>query len=269
MALPRLLVVNPNTNAGMTAAIERAAREAAGGAAQVEVIRAANGPESIEGQFDGVVSAYWALEAVLGHPGPVDGCLVACYSHHPVTGALREALAAPVVGIMEASILTALPLGHRFAIVTTSARWRPLLEEGVRTLGFADRCAGVRSTGLAVLDLERLPAAEVIARICQEARKAVEVDGADVVCLGCAGMAGLKEAVSEVTSVPVIDGVRAGIALLTGLALSGMRTSPRRLYAEVHRRKPAGGLPPAITAHYTAPGKSTAETPQEVFDEHR
>lgn len=239
----------------MTAGIRRSALEAAGERAQVDVIRAVHGPESIEGQFDEVVSAYWTLEAVLAHPGSVDGCLVACYSHHPVTGALREALAAPVIGIMEASILTALTLGHRFGIVTTSARWRPMLEEGLSTLGFADRCAGVRSTGLAVLDLEHLPEEQVIERVCDEARAAVESDRAEVICLGCAGMAGLEEAVSAATRVPVVDGVRAGIALLIGLAEGGMTTSARLLYSEVLRREFVPGLPPAITAHYAAPAR--------------
>lgn len=258
MAVPRLLVVNPNTSIQMTDAIERVARDAPGGPAQIDVIRAAHGLDSIEGQFDEVVSAYWALEAVLQHPGPVDACLVACYSHHPLIGALREALSAPVMGIMEASILTALPLGHRFAIVTTSARWQPLLLEAVRILGFTDRCASVRSTGLAVLDLERLPDNEVIARVCEEAWKAIKADGADVVCLGCAGMASLEAAVFEATHVPVIDGVRAGIALLAGLACARLKTSPLKLYGSVLRRESVSGVPPAIRAHYAAPDKSTS-----------
>jgi allantoin racemase len=249
----RLLVINPNTSREMTATILAAARSVAGPGVPVEAISPINGPDSVEGRFDEVVSAYWTLDAVLPVAADYDGLIVACYGMHPVIGALREALSQPVVGIMEASILHALPLGDRFSIVTTSPRWQPLLEEGVRVLGLERRCASVRSSGLAVLDVVALPAEEVRARLCAEARAAVEEDGAEVICLGCAGMAGLELAVAEVTGVPVIDGVRAAMALVRGLVDTGARTSKRTLYRPLNPRAPVG-LPPGIMSTYRQQG---------------
>lgn len=249
----RLLIVNPNTSHEMTETIQIAARAAAGAAVTVDAICPDQGPESIEGVFDEVVSAYWTLDKVLRVANEYDGFIIACYSAHPAIGALREALTQPVLGIMEASILHALPLGSRFSIVTTSPRWQPLLEEGVRLLGVESRCASVRSSGLAVLDLDRLPADEVRTRLIAEARAAVEEDGAEVICLGCAGMAGLEEGIRAATGVPVIDGVRAAVALLQSLVSTGARTSKRKLYRPVDRR--AGiGLPAGIALEYTAGG---------------
>src|SRR5205085_4296331 len=140
---------------------------------------------------------------------------------HPAIEAIREATVVPTMGIMEASILYGLPLGSRFSIVTTSPRWQPLLEEGVRLLGVESRCASVRSSGLAVLDLERLPPDVVRARLSDEANAAVVEDGAEVILLGCAGMAGLEEAVANAARVPVVDSVLAGVTMVGALARSG------------------------------------------------
>src|SRR5258708_21954971 len=51
----------------------------------------------------------------------------------------------------------------------------------------------------------RLPQDEVCARLAAEARLAVEMDGAEVILLGCAGMAGLQESVASAAGVPVVD----------------------------------------------------------------
>lgn len=248
----RLLVVNPNTSAAMTATILTAARAAAGAGVQVDAVEPARGPASVEGRLDELVSGYWALDTVLPVAGQYDGFVVACYGHHPLIGALREALSQPVVGIMEASILQALPLGDRFSIVTTSPRWQPLLEEGVRVLGVEARCASVRTTGLAVLDLAALPPEQVRARLREAARAAVAEDGAEVICLGCAGLAGLEADVAKAAGVPVIDGVRAGVAIVRGLVESGLTTSKRRLYQRPEPR-PAPGLPAGIAPLYAQP----------------
>jgi allantoin racemase len=248
----RLLVINPNTSPEMTETIGIAARADVGPELALDVVCPQRGPASIEGRFDEVVSAYWTLDMVMPLADAYDGFVVACYGPHPVIGALREALPRPTMGIMEASILHALPLGDRFSIITTSPRWQPLLEEGVRLLGVESRCASVRSSGLAVLDLEELPEEEVRERLCAEARGAVEQDGAEVICLGCAGMAGLEEAVREAAGVPVIDGVRAAVALVQSLVATGARTSKRNLYRPVDPR-PAAGLPRGIAIGYGTP----------------
>ena len=248
----RLLLINPNTSADMTATIlaaGRAALPAASADVIIDAIQPARGPASIEGQLDEVVSAHWALDVVLPIADQYDGFIVACYSHHPLTAALREALDQPVVGIMEASILHALPLGERFSIVTTSPRWQPLLSEGVRVLGFEQRCASVRSSGLSVLELGSLPADVVRQRLCEEAVAAVHRDGASVICLGCAGMAGLEAAVSAAAGVPVVDGVRAGVLLMRSLVESRARTSKKGLYSPP-LGQPAVGLPAGIAPLY-------------------
>jgi allantoin racemase len=247
---PRLLVVNPNTSRPMTATIEQSARLAGRAiGVEVDVVCPEYGPESIEGRFDEIVSAYWTLDCVMRVADGYAGFVVACYGPHPAIEALREAVEAPAMGIMEASILYALPLGARFGIVTTSPRWEPLLAEGVKLLGVEGRCAGIRSSGLAVLDLDRLPGQEVCARLAEAARAAVVEDGAETILLGCAGMAGVEEAVASASGVPVVDSVRAGVTVVGALARSGARTSKRNLYRAVDPR-PRAEVPPGIARVY-------------------
>jgi allantoin racemase len=256
----RLLLINPNTSAHMTAAIlaaGRAALSVTSAGVVVEAIQPDRGPASIEGQLDEVVSAHWSLDAVLPVADRYDGFIVACYSQHPLIGALREVLEQPVVGIMEASILHALPLGEKFSIVTTSPRWQPLLEEGVRALGFERRCASVRSSGLSVLELGTLPAHHVRQRLCEEAVAAVQHDRASVISLGCAGMAGLEEEISAASGVPVVDGVRAGVLLVRSLVESRSRTSKTGLYSPP-LGQPAIGLPAGIAPQYAPTIPTTA-----------
>jgi allantoin racemase len=248
--MTRLLVVNPNTSREMTQTI-RTSADAAARAIDVQctTVCPVTGPESIEGRFDEIVSAYWTLDCVMQVAPDYDGVLVACFGPHPAIDGIREATSLPTMGIMEAAILYALPLGARFSIVTTSPRWQPLLEEGVHALGLDSRCASVRSTGLAVLDLERLPTEQVCKRLADEARLAVERDHAEVILLGCAGMAGLEDSVSAATGVPVVDAVWAGVVLVGALARGGARTSKRNLYRPVDRR-PGVDVPPGLARVY-------------------
>jgi allantoin racemase len=52
-----------------------------------------------------------------------------------------------------------------------------------------------------------------------------------VLCLGCGGMAGLDEAVSDRLGVPVVDGIAAAVTLGESLVRMGLRTSKVCTYA--------------------------------------
>jgi allantoin racemase len=121
-------------------------------------------------------------------------------------------------------------LGHRYSVVTTLDRAVPQIEDRLKLAGLLDRCASVRASGLGVLELEESPDCAVAA-IVDEAKRAVEGDRAEVICLGCGGMAALDAAVREATDVPVVDGVSAAVKLAESLVGLGLRTSKVRTYA--------------------------------------
>jgi allantoin racemase len=97
----------------------------------------------------------------------------------------------------------------------------------------------VRAAGISTLEVDNDPGGAVRA-VVAEARAAVQTDHAEVICLGCAGMAGLEEAITTELGVPVVDGVGAAVRLAEAIAGLGLRTSKVSTYAPP--------VPKAITA---------------------
>lgn len=219
----RILAINPNTTEAMTRDIESQARLYAAGDTEVEAISPRWGPASIEGHLEDELAAVATLEAIAERAGEYDGVIIACYGD-PGLYAARELSPVPVVGIAEASMLMACMVAHRFSVVTVLPRIRPMVEDVVARYGLTARCASVRATSLAVLDIERDPdAAE--REIAAEAARAIAEDGAEAICLGCAGMGPLDRRVQDTLGVPVIDGVAAAVKLLEALCGYGLATS--------------------------------------------
>jgi allantoin racemase len=210
----KILVINPNTSEEFNRKLDQAAKAYALPSTEVKVISPASGPKSIEGIYDEALSVKGTLEAFVDHEKEFDGFVLACYSDPVAVYALREITEKPVLGIAEASIHLACLLGNKFSIVTTNDRWRPLLHEAVRRYGVESRCASVRTTGLRVLDLEGEGGGAVEKAIEREALAAVKEDGAEVICLGCAGMSGFDKTLEQKIGVPVLDGFVCALKLL-------------------------------------------------------
>jgi allantoin racemase len=219
----RLLVINPNTSVEMTQDIHEEATRYARPGTEIETVSPAWGPRSIEGHADDIAAAAATLEVVAERSAEFDGLVIACFGD-PGLFAARELSAVPVVGIAEASMLTACTVAHRFSVVTVLPRVKPWIEDTVRLHGLEARCASVRTTPLTVLDCERDPAAAE-REIVRASRAAIEEDGAEAICLGCAGMGPLDKAVERALGVPVLDGVACAVKLLEGLVDYGLATS--------------------------------------------
>jgi allantoin racemase len=140
-------------------------------------------------------------------------------------------------------------LGNKFSIVTTNDRWEPLLHEAVRKYGVESRCASVRTTGLRVLDLEGEGEGAVEKAIEREALAAVKEDGAEVICLGCAGMSGFDKALEKKLGVPVLDGFVCALKLLELFDQYGIRHSKILTYA-APESKELTGLPSRFSKAY-------------------
>ena len=172
-----------------------------------------------------------------------DAVLVACFSVHPLVHRLAEQQGVrgklQVIGIFEAGILTALtllpkavtPSGTplKWGIVTTGKFWEAHLERGVEEflgfpLGAANaKFAGVVSTGLNAGDFHDGDPSVIKEKLTEAAKKLFQSARVHCVIMGCAGMAGLGEIIRQAAveeygevgdDVFIIDGVRAGVALL-------------------------------------------------------
>ncbi|WP_371345711.1 aspartate/glutamate racemase family protein [Ancylobacter sp. IITR112] len=234
----RILVVNPNTTASMTAKIGAAAQQAAAPGTQVIAVNPPDGPVSIEGYYDEVFSIPGLIGEMRRHPD-MDAYIIACFDDTGLDAA-RCATSAPVIGIGEAAFHMASLVAGRFGVVTTLARSVPAIEHNLKRYGLMERCARVRSSEVAVLELEE-PGSDAATRILEEMRRALAEDRAEAIVLGCAGMADLAARLSREVGVPVLDGVSCAVKLAEALVHLGLRTSKAGGYAPP-RAKPFTGI---------------------------
>lgn len=232
----RILFINPNTSEEFTERIQKIAQQYALPSTEVVAMNPRSGPRSIESIYDELLSSAGTLELVIAELDNYDAFVIACYSDHPTVYAVREITDKPVLGIAEATMYIACMLGYKFSIVTTNDEWGPLLWDAVHHYGLTGRCASVRTTGMAVLALES-GEQDTYSLILEGAKLAIDQDGAEVICLGCAGMAGMDKQLEAALGIPVIDGVVGALKLLEGLVGYGLRTSKRRAYATPARKE--------------------------------
>lgn len=187
-----------------------------------------SGPESIESYYDEYLAIPGILEEIRQSGEQIDAFVIACWGD-PGLEAAREITAKPVVGIAEASMYVANLVAARWGVVTTGHRVRTMIEETIHRTGFSHRCVSIRTTGLAVTDTETARAATLLA-LEQAGRLAIVEDHAEALCLGCAGMSGLDQALEKKLGVPVIDSVAAAVKIAESLAWLGKRNSKVSTY---------------------------------------
>src|SRR5262245_32703828 len=231
----KIIVVNVNTSRSMTDAIAEAAGRHASPGTTVVTLRPYFGAEEVDCNFESYLSAIAVMDRVLAYDKPYDAVILAGFGEHGRDG-LQELIDQPVVEICEASAHVAMMIGRAYSVVTTLQRSVPAIEDRLRLAGLSDRCASVRASGMSTREVDEDPEGAVLA-VVAEARKAVQIDRAEAICLGCAGMAGLEEAITTEVRVPVIDGVGAAVRLAEAVVGLGLRTSKISTYAPPDAKK--------------------------------
>ena len=224
----RLLIINPNTTASMTEKIGKAAKAAASAKTEVVAVNPPDGPVSIEGYYDEALSVPGLLRTIQT-AAPFDAVIIACFDDTGLDAA-RCLTDKPVIGIGEAAYHFASMIANKFSVVTTLARSVPALEHNLHRYGLFARCARVRSSEVAVLELEH-PGSDACLRISAEIGRAVDEDRAEAIVLGCAGMADLAGQLSAEHGLPVLDGVSCAVRMAEAMVGLGLRTSRLGGYA--------------------------------------
>jgi allantoin racemase len=226
----KIALINPNTTAAMTAMMDECARRVAAPGTQIMAVNPAMGPPSIEGWYDDALAVPGLLaELAAGERRGCDGSIIACFGD-PGLFAAREIARGPVIGIAEAAMHAACMIAPSFSIVTTLSRTRGLAAHLAERYGMQRFCRSVRAIDVAVLDLV-LPGSDARRLIVQECRNALDVDGAEAIVLGCAGMADLCDEIAATIGAPVVDGVTAAVKLVEALVALKLFTEKRGEYA--------------------------------------
>ena len=213
----RLLIINPNSTAAMTETIARQARGVIAAGTEIRAVNPKDTPPAIQGPEDGeacLPGLFRIFESEVAAWKP-DAIIIACFDDTGLD-VLKARATVPVIGIGEAAFHAAMLLGTRFSVVTTLPISVPVIDGNITRYGFAARCAAVRAAGVAVLELEDARDSAT-ASIDREIGIALVEDRADAIVLGCAGMAGLAEAMQDRHRVPVVDGVTAAVLLCEAL----------------------------------------------------
>lgn len=216
----KILCINPNSSLDMTQVIGNRCKQYSAENTEIATKCLSNGPSSLESYQKAAQAISQLLKEFAEWREQFDGFILACHSDIGVD-LLREMTPKPVIGMGEASMLYAAVLGHKFSILSLKRKAIPKKEDLVKKYGFEGRCASVRETGLGA----NTQPAEILQRLIQEGRKAVEEDGAEVLVLGCAGMGDLDDEIEKTLGVPVIDGVVSALMIVESLIRYGKKTS--------------------------------------------
>jgi allantoin racemase len=167
----------------------------------------AAGPTNYSSHHDFVLADISILAA--GLKAQKEGFDAVCIDTMSDSGmaALRSVLDIPVFGPGRASMLTALMLGDRFSIITMASHWKPLYKKTLDELGLHHKCASVRAIEVPPDNLGLLSGKEdkVFPLLVEAGRKAIEVDGADVLILGSTTMHQSHAHLRSHIPVPVIN----------------------------------------------------------------
>ncbi|MBB3139177.1 aspartate/glutamate racemase family protein [Halomonas organivorans] len=207
----RLLMLNGNINVAMTDWMARRAQAFYDGTVEVTAETAAQGVPYIASRRDCALAGGALVASLESHDLEAwDAVLLACFGE-PGLAAARECCSVPVVGMLEASVLSALQLGARFSIVTPGRRWPRMIEDVLHELGVGRQCLGI--TPVTIDDLA-LPAQrdEARERTAAAVREQATTLAPEVIIIGGAALAGLAAELEAPPGCRLVDSLDAALA---------------------------------------------------------
>ena len=211
-AKPRILLVNGNSSQSVT---DRMAALAAAAAPQLEFLPCTpqGGPAYVSTPADFALAAGKVVETIASavRDGEPDGCLIACFGEPGLLEARRR-FNFPVVGMAEGSMLTAMQLGGKFAILTLGEHWPAMLRDLAKLYGVQDRCVVIELVNGTAFELMANPRSAV-----ESVTAAAKKCGAPVVIIGGAALTGLACAIGPLPGIVLIDCLQASIAQMVAL----------------------------------------------------
>lgn len=210
---PQILVINPNSNEAVTRGISDALEPVRfAGGPEIVCHTLAEGPPGIETQ-EHVESVTLPLRRLVETTDDADAFVIACYSD-PGLHVCREATSRPVFGINESGVLTALARADRFGVIAIRQRSVRRHIRYLRQMGLLDRLAGERALEMSVA--ETVSGERTLDRMIAVGRELRDIDGAEVIVMGCAGMACHRRPLEAALGIPVIDPTQAAVAMAIG-----------------------------------------------------
>ncbi len=217
----KIMVINPNTSESMTEHIREALKRIKRSDTELTVVCAEKGPETIDSAYHEVCTIPSTLDLVKkANQEGYDAVIIAAFPD-PGLVAAKEISNIPVIGIEESTLHIAAMLGAKFSIMTTLRQRIPSKKDHVYMRGLEHFLAAVRSLDQSTAKNDADPE-KTKSRVVEVAKKAIEEDGAEVIILGCAGMAGYAPEIESKLHVPVLDPTAVALKLAEAMVDLGI-----------------------------------------------
>jgi Asp/Glu/hydantoin racemase len=211
-----ILVINPNSNEAVTDGLGDALDPFRFvGGPEIECLTLTEGPFGIESQLHADQVVLPLARLVESRPDAA-AFVIACYSD-PGIDACRSVARAPVFGIQESGLLTALARGDRVGIIAVAEPSIARHRSYMRRMGALDRVVAERPLNMTVDETAR--GNRTLDRLTEVGGQLLQ-DGADAIILGCAGMARHRAPLEDRLGVPVIEPTQAAVAMALGTVLA-------------------------------------------------
>jgi Asp/Glu/hydantoin racemase len=223
--MKQILVINPNSTEAVTRAMDAALDPLRSpGGPEIKSVTLAEGPPGIQSQRD-VDFVVPHLCRRIAAENQADAFVIACFSD-PGLHAARETTDRPVLGISECGMTTALNLGQRIGVIAVMRQGIPRHTRYFRAMGIAERIAGEVAVDLPVVELS--DETKTKARMLAVGQTLKDEHDADVLVMGCAGMARYRPALEDKLGIPVVDPTQAAVGMALSLVRLGIkpRTTP-------------------------------------------
>ena len=221
----RILVINPNSTEAVTRAIDTACEplRMSGGPA-IECMTLTEGPPGIETQqhVDSVIAPL--VQIVTKREQDYSAFVIACFSD-PGLHSVREVTPKPVLGIAECGILTALTLGQKLGVIAILRQSIARHLRYISAMGVTDRLAGELPLGIGVSGLAE--DGKTLERMVDTGRQLRDAHGADVLVMGCAGMAQYRSRLQDALRMPVVEPTQSAVAMAIGRVQLGWHRAER------------------------------------------
>lgn len=214
-----LVIINPNSSKSVTEGIKLAVQPVANLGVPLKCLTLEQGPPAIESQMQADLTVAPMLDLARTQKDAA-GFVIACFGD-PGLHALRDLVDVPVVGIQQAAVSLALTLGQRFGVISILPASVPRHLRSFGAMGVLDRLSGDRALGLGVAELA--DADRTLAAMIDTGRHLRDLDGSNVLIMGCAGMAGYRDALEDALDIPVVEPCQAGAALAVSKIVLGYR----------------------------------------------
>lgn len=214
-----IYVINPNSDTGVTAGLDAAvAPLRLAGGPPIECVTLADGPPGVQTQLDVDTAALSVHRFAMARRGQASAFVIACFSD-PGLHLLRETAGVPVLGISESAGLTAMTMGGGFGVIAILQGAIPRHLRAWGAMGVHSRCVGEIAIGRGVSALADRPA--TLKAMVDAGLRLRDERGAQVLVMGCAGMASFRGPLQEAVNLPVVEPTQAATAMALGRVLIG------------------------------------------------